>query len=91
MGKSTTVSRTYTRIHIVVDLADEIRNAGSGVYMGGDQISLLTYADDIVLISDDEKGVQKQLDVMSAWCRWWGMRINAKHRQLVLSLAVDNR
>ena len=61
------------------DLADEVRNAGSGVCMGGEQVSLLMYADDRVLISDNEKGAQKQLDVMSAWCGWWGMKINARN------------
>ena len=50
--------------------------------MGGEQISLLMYADDIVLISKDAEGAQKQLDIMTTWCEKWSMAINAKKSQI---------
>ena len=65
------------------DLANEINNVGVGAYIGGEQLSLLMYADDIVLISTNEEGAQKQLDVMSNWCTKWAMRINAKKSQVI--------
>ena len=51
------------------DLAGEINEIGKGAYIGGEQISLLMYADDIVLISTNEEGAQAQLDVMTSWCQ----------------------
>ncbi len=65
------------------DLAEEINNVGVGAYIGEQQVSLLMYADDIVLISTNEDGAQKQLDVMSNWCKKWAMRVNAKKSQII--------
>ncbi len=65
------------------DLAEEINNVGAGAYIGGEQISLLMYADDIVLISKDEQGAQAQLDIMTKWCSTWSMKINAKKSQII--------
>ena len=61
------------------DLVDKINEAGAGVYMGGEQVSLLMYADNIVLISPNEEKSQMQLDTMSEWCSRWSMRINTKN------------
>ena len=41
------------------DLAKEIRNTNAGVNMGGEQISLFMYADDIALVSDGVEGAQR--------------------------------
>ncbi len=60
------------------DLAQEINDVGVGACIGGEQIALLMYADDIVLISTNEQGAQAQLDVMSKWCSKWSMKITAK-------------
>ncbi len=65
------------------DLAKEINDVGVGAYIGGEQISLLMYADDIVLISTNEQGAQAQLDVMTNWCSRWSMKINAKKSQII--------
>ena len=65
------------------DLASQINEARVGAYIGGEQISLLMYADDIVLISTNEAGAQAQLDVMSEWCSTWAMKINAKKSQII--------
>ena len=65
------------------DLAEKINQAGAGVYMGGDQIALLMYADDIALISSSVEGAQKQLDVMASWCAAWDMKINAKKSEIL--------
>ena len=65
------------------DLANEIKEVGVGAYISGEQLALLMYADDIVLISTNEAGAQAQLDVMSKWCDTWAMKINAKKSQVI--------
>ena len=40
---------------LIDDLAHELRDTKSGVDMGGEQISLFMYADDIALVSDELK------------------------------------
>ena len=47
------------------DLAQKVDDVGVGAYIGGEQLALLMYADDIVLISTNEAGAQFQLNVMN--------------------------
>ena len=65
------------------DLATEMNSLDAGIWIGGDKLSLLMYADDIVLLSENTTQTQSQLDVMSQWCSQWGMAINAKKSQIV--------
>ncbi len=65
------------------DLPPELNGQNAGVYMGGEQLSLLMYADDIVMLAPNEDKAQKQLDVMTEWCGRWGMHINPKKSQIV--------
>ena len=65
------------------DLAQEIRDTNAGVRMGGEQISLFMYADNIALVSDGVEGAQRQLDAVTKWCNTWQMRINAKKSQIM--------
>ena len=53
-------------------LAREINDVGKGVKIGGRQVRLLMYADDIVLL------VQQMLDVVTAYSRQWRFRLNPK-------------
>ena len=47
------------------DLASEINFSNAGIDVNGDKLSLLVYADDIVLISSCPRGAQEQLDIMT--------------------------
>ncbi len=55
----------------------------TGICVGGLKIPLLLYADDIVIMSENEVKAQEQLDIMTAWCKKWKMSINAKKSQIV--------
>ena len=61
------------------DLSDEIHDTNAGVYVSGEQLHMLLYADDIVLISPNPTKAQTQLDVLSGWCERWLMKINVKN------------
>ena len=65
------------------DLAVGIKNLNCGVDINGINISILLYADDIVLISKDEKSLQKMLNFTHQWCKKWRMDINADKTQVV--------
>ena len=41
-----------------------------------DSVSILLYADDIVLLSDNEAKMQTMLDCLDQWCSNWGLAIN---------------
>ena len=45
-------------------------------YSGDDRVSVLLYADNIVLLSDNEANMQTMLDCLDQWCITWGLTIN---------------
>ena len=65
------------------DLAALMNQLDAGVWIGEDKLSLLMYADDIVLLSENPEQTQSQLDVMTQCCSQWVMAINAKKSQIV--------
>ncbi len=85
------------------DLATELNEAKHGVDIGNNmKLSILMYADDVVIISDSHENAQKQLDIMTRWCNTWGMIPNIKKSQVVhhripqrkrctLPLMLDNK
>ena len=65
------------------DLAYEIQSLNLGVKFGNLKVSMLLYADDIVLIAGSESNLQKMLDHVSEWCKKWQLRINPNKTQIV--------
>lgn len=59
------------------DLAEHIKSLNLGVKINGVDLSLLLYADDIVLISDSEQSLQVMINVVNEWCKRWQMNINS--------------
>ena len=46
-------------------------------------ISILLYADDIVIMSDCEAKLQAMLKCLSDWCKQWGLVINFEKSKIV--------
>ena len=54
------------------------------VAIGGTQVSLLLYADDIVLLSESEHDLQKHLNALDVFCTQRGLVVNlAKTKVLI--------
>ena len=51
--------------------------------IGNKSVSILLYADDIVLISESEESLQKMLDSVHNWCQKWQLNINCSKTQIV--------
>ncbi|XP_071136614.1 uncharacterized protein [Mytilus edulis] len=61
----------------VNDLADEINSLNLGIPINADSmISILLYADDIVLLAPDEESLQQMLNIVHIWCLKWRLCIN---------------
>ncbi|KAG6922975.1 hypothetical protein G0U57_000316, partial [Chelydra serpentina] len=76
---------------IVFNLAMEpllraISNGADGSDLHGERVSVLAYADDLVLIADDPERLQGMLDTIGRAADWTGLRFNAKK---CASLHVD--
>ena len=61
----------------VKDLIHAIKSLNCGIPVSLESsISILLYADDIVLLSESEANMQIMLDYLGKWCETWGLTIN---------------
>jgi hypothetical protein len=55
-------------INITFSLIDDINALNIGIDIDNGQLAILLYADDVVLLTENEKDLQKMLDVLNFWC-----------------------
>ena len=67
----------------VNNLADEFNELGHGVDCGDRNVSLLMYADDLVLIAPSAAKLQLMLDHLHTWCHKWRMRLNKDKTKII--------
>ena len=67
------------------DLAYDVKQFGAqyGVKVGDDIVNILLFADDVVLISDSEVGLQLLLNITNNWARDWRLRFNMDKTNIV--------
>ena len=65
------------------DLVELLHDANYGVKLGNERLQLMMYADDIVILDSSPERLQAQMDILSSWCLWWGMKVNIKKSQVV--------
>ena len=58
-------------------LIKHINNMGVGIEIYGRNVGVLAYADDIVLVSNTEAGLKRQLDGLHRWCTENELGINS--------------
>ena len=58
------------------DLAQTLNNLECGASYGEGDVSILLYADDIILLSDNEATLQRMLSCLNDYCLSWGLTIN---------------
>ena len=58
------------------DLIPVINELDVGVSIGDSEISILLYADDIVLLSDSPSGIQQQLNILKDWLKTCHIKAN---------------
>ena len=57
-------------------LAREVKRLGLGVAAGGGRLSLLLYADDIVVLAESQEDLQKMMNAVHAFCKRWRLQVN---------------
>ena len=53
------------------------------MFIGESKISILLYADDIVLLSDSPYGIQQQLNILKDWLKTWHRKANVDETKIV--------
>ena len=77
-----TLSPTLFSIFIN-NLAIEVNNKRCGITIDGKIISILLYADDIVIIAETDENLQIMLNVVHSWCDKWQLQVNEAKSKIV--------
>ena len=65
------------------DLANAIKSEKLGITIGTKNVGILMYADDVVLIADDESKLQREIDILKDWCIKWKLNVNLTKSQVM--------
>ena len=65
------------------DLVKEINDLNCGITIDQSMISLLIYADDIVLLAPSAEDLQLMLNTVNAWCNKWRLIVNKDKTRIV--------
>ena len=60
-----------------------VKELNCGIDIGNVGITLLLYANDIVLLAPSEEMLQTQLNFVSDWCAKWKMSVNKEKTQSI--------
>ena len=66
------------------EMAVRVRNMNCGIGIGSDKLSMLMYADDIVIMSEDMNELQGMLDVVSGYGRDFGMTFSGDKSEVLI-------
>ena len=55
------------------DLVTEINNLDIHLHINGRKMSMLLYANDIILIANGARDLQRMLNMLDNWCKWCGL------------------
>ena len=61
-----------------------LKNGFEGVDIGVLKLFLLLYADNIVICSETEKGLQPGLDILYTYCQPWKLKVNIQKTKVMV-------
>ena len=74
------------------DLVKTIKSSNIGIPVGEEIVSILLYADDLVLLAQNETDLQSLLCILEKWCNKWLVNVNCEKSEIVHFRKVsDNR
>jgi hypothetical protein len=76
------ISPTLFSIYIN-DLASELDKLKKGVSFGQNKLSILMFADDVVLLAENEEDLQSQMNCLLNWCTKWRLDLNLSKTKIV--------
>ena len=65
------------------DLIDKLKILDLGVNINSEKLNILLYADDIVVLAENERDMQSLLDIISEWCNDNKIHINRDKSKVV--------
>ncbi len=64
-------------------LLSELKASGLGVSVNNNTVSVLAYADDLVLIAENEVDLQSLINILQNWCYKWRLCVNVDKTKIM--------
>ena len=77
------VCRQCCLIFYINGLVNDISSLGLGLDIGGDSVSILLYADDVVILAENKRNLQVLLDILKSCCDQNKMTVNLDRSKAV--------
>jgi len=65
------------------DLVINLKGRCNGIPIGGENVTCLLYADDVVLLARNEQDLKEMLNVVNQWCMKWNINVNGDKSEVV--------
>ncbi len=74
------------------DLLRKVKDLKLGVKIVDEIVSILAFADDIVIFAESEKYMQTNLKCIENWCKKWRLKVNTEKRRskTIFEFMFDN-
>ena len=66
------------------DLPEIFKNASGSVNVNYNRVDCLMYADDIVIFSETQEGLQERMDLLHTYCSNWCLSVNLSKTNVVI-------
>ena len=66
------------------DLPDIFENVTGSVNVNNSIVDCLMYADDIVILSETQEGLQQRMDLLHAYCSKWCLNVNLSKTNVII-------
>ena len=76
-------SKSASEKWVVNKLAVQIKHLNAGIKVGDRIISILLFADDIVLLAENEENLQCMISELVKWCSQWRMVVNPEKTEVI--------
>ena len=67
----------------VNDLLKVLKDLNVGVRVGEEKVGCLAYADDLVILAENEADLQEAIQVLQEWCAQWQLIINSEKSNIM--------
>lgn len=65
------------------DMGENIKALNCGIEINAGQLSLLLYAEDVVLAAPSETLLQRKMDILNDWCKKWRLTVNKDKTKVI--------
>ena len=70
-------------LNIGININEKVENLNIGININGKVISILLYADDIILLAKSEPELQSLLLALESWCKYWQLNVNISKTKII--------